>query len=164
VRRFLKFLHTAGAMVTAGGLAAFMFVLANGPAPDALPEYAAMRHSLAMLSKWLITPGMVVTVASGLLAMGVHYPFHNLGWVWLKALSGLLIFEATLASVDSPAREAAEWSRKASTGEIDAVALAGLVEDKWAAWWALLVLFAANVVLGIWRPRLTRRRTSRQLE
>lgn len=158
VKQLLKFLHTAGAIGVAGGLAAFMFVLANGPGPEAVAEYAALRHSLAMLAKWIITPSMVVTVASGLLAMGVHYPFHNLGWVWIKALSGLLIFEATLLSVDAPARAAAEWSKKAVAGDIDATALAGLVDDKWPAWWVLLALFTLNVVFGIWRPRLSRRR------
>jgi len=134
-----------------------MLVLANGPALHDLPEYAALRHSLAMLSKWLIMPAMALSLASGLLAMAVHYPFQNLGWVWIKALLGLLIFESTLGSIDAPAQAAAAWSRKALTGEIDAAALPGLVDDKWVAWWTLLVLFAANVALAIWRPRLGRK-------
>ena len=108
------------------------------------------------MSKWLILPSMLATLTSGLLAMAVHFPFQDKGWVWLKAILGLLVFEATLASIDGPAQRAATWSAAALSGEIDASALAGMIEDKWGAWWMLLVIFVANVVLGVWRPRFSR--------
>lgn len=88
--------------------------------------------------------------------MAVHFPFRNKGWVWLKALLGLLVFEASLASIDGPAQWAAVWSAAAVSGEIDAAALADLIDDKWGAWWMLLAIFAANVVPGVWRPGLMR--------
>lgn len=156
MRQIVKILHTTGSIGLAGGLAAFMMVLAAGPPHTELAEYAALRHSLAALSKWLILPSMLVTLTSGLLAIAVHFPFQDKGWVWLKALLGLLVFEASLASIDGPAQRAAAWSAAAVSGEIEAAALADLIDDKWGAWWMLLAIFAANVVLGVWRPRLMR--------
>lgn len=156
-RRLLKILHTLGSIGLAGGLAAFMIVLAWGPTPDALSEYAELRGSLAALSKWLILPSMVATLISGLLSMAVHFPFQDKGWVWVKAVSGLLVFEASLASVDGPAKAAAAASAAAVAGEIDAASLASVIDDKWGAWWMLLAIFVANVVLGVWRPRFIRR-------
>jgi hypothetical protein len=110
-----------------------------------------------MLSKWLILPSMVVTLISGLLAMAVHFPFQDKGWVWAKAVSGLLVFEASLASIDGPAKAAASVSAAAAAGLIEASALPGMIDDKWGAWWMLLAIFAANVILGVWRPRFIRR-------
>jgi hypothetical protein len=156
MRRILKVLHTLGAIGLAGGLAAFMLVLAAGPEPAAAGEYAALRRALATLSGWLILPSMVATLVSGLLAMAVHFPFQDRGWVWAKAVSGLLVFEATLASVDGPAKAAATHSASAVAGEIDSATLAGLIDDKWGAWWMLLAIFVTNVVLAIWRPRFIR--------
>ena len=157
LRRSLKLLHIFGAIGLAGGLAAYMLVLGAGPGPEAVPEHAALRQSLAMLSRWLIVPSLVAVILSGVLAMAVHHPFQDKGWVWAKLLSGLLIFESSLATIDGPARRAAEVAERARLGEIDAASMATLINDRWGAWWVLLTLFAANVVLGIWRPRFSRR-------
>lgn len=140
----------------AGGLAAFMIVLAAGPEPGAVSEYAALRESLALLSRVLILPSLVVTLTSGLLAMAVHFPFQNRGWVWIKAGLGLLVFEASLVHIDGPAKAAAAISARAQRGEIDPTALANLIQDRWGAWWVLLAIFAVNVILAIWRPRFSR--------
>jgi hypothetical protein len=106
-------------------------------------------------------PSMLVTLASGLLAMAVHHPFQNMLWVWLKALTGLLVFEAILASVDGPARRAATAARAALDGELNLSELEAAVHDHVVALWILLGLFALNVVLGVFRPRF-RKRLSRQ--
>lgn len=153
MRRLLKFLHTLSAIGLAGGLAAYMLVLSAAPEVSSLSEYAALRASLVPLSQWLVLPSMLVALVSGLLAMAAHTPYLNAPWVWVKALSGILIFEATLASVDAPVTAAAEASARAVAGELDGAALAGLIRDEWGAWWMLLALAAANVALGIWRPR-----------
>lgn len=153
MRRLLKFLHTMSAIGLTGGLAAYMMVLAYGPPVESLEAYAAMRESLAMVSKWLILPSMLIVVLSGLLAIAAHYPFAEAPWVWVKALAGILVFESTLMAIDGPAQRAAELSEKALGGEVDPSQLAGLVSDEWGAWWILLGLFTANVVLAIWRPR-----------
>lgn len=167
MRRFFKFLHTMSSFGLAGGLAAYMFVLATTPEISTLEAHASLRASLAMVSKWLLLPSMVVCVVSGLIAMAVHFPFHDKPWVWAKALSGILVFEATLASIDAPAQQAAAATARAVAGEIDPAALATLVRDEWAAWWTLLALSAANVALAIWRPRFSldnrkRRRAERE--
>ena len=93
----------------------------------------------------------------GILSMAVHHPFHNAGWVWAKLLVGFLILESCLATIDAPARDAAEAAARALTGEIDMRALALQVNDRWGAWWVLLTLFAANIAMAIWRPRFIRR-------
>ena len=154
----MKFCHTLGAVGLAGGLLAYMIVLGTGPDMTSLPEYASYRHSLAMVSRWLLLPSLIVVLLSGLLSMAVHFPFQNAWWVWIKAFSGILIFEATLANIDGPARRAAEASARAAAGEIDVATLATLVRDGWGAWWVLLALAAANVALAIWRPAFGTRR------
>jgi len=153
MRRLLKFLHTMSTIGITGGLAAYMLVLATAPPVESLEAYAAMRESLAMLSKWLILPSMLIVVLSGLLAIAAHFPFAEAPWVWAKALAGILVFEATLLAIDGPAQQAARLSEKALAGEIAPAELAGLVSDEWGAWWILLALFTANVILAIWRPR-----------
>ena len=153
MRRTMKFLHTASAIGLAGGMAAYIAVLIGAGEVTSLEAHAALRNGLALVSKWVILPSMLVVLVSGLLAIAVHYPFMEAPWVWVKALSGILIFEATLASVDAPAQRAAEAAQQALAGEIDASALAGLMRDEWGAWWMLLALAAANVALAIWRPK-----------
>jgi hypothetical protein len=157
MRKLLKFLHTTGAIAFTGGLGTFMLVLAAGPDIASVDAYAALRHSLEVVSAWIIVPSMGLVTVSGLLAMGVHFPFQNAPWVWIKALSGVLIFEATLASVDAPAERAATAAARAAAGEIDIAELTALVQDKWVAWWVLLALAAINVVFAIWRPRFGRK-------
>ena len=157
LRRILKLLHLFGSIGLAGGLGAYMIMLWAGPGPESVLEHAALRQSLAMLSKWLIVPSLLAVVLSGVLSMAVHHPFQDKGWVWAKLLSGLLIFESSLATIDGPARRAAEIAERARLGEIDAAIMAMLINDRWGAWWVLLALFAANVVLGVWRPRFSRR-------
>jgi hypothetical protein len=153
MRRLLKFLHTLSTIGFAGGLAAYMLVLTAAPDVESLSEYAALRASLVPVTKWLLMPSMLIVLVSGLLAMAATPGFINAPWVWVKALSGILVFEAGLSAIDGPIRAAAAASARAVAGEIDAATLAGLVRDEWGAWWALLGLAVANVALAIWRPR-----------
>jgi len=135
-----------------------MIMLGSGPEPSSIAEYVALREGLATLSKWLIVPSLAATLLTGILAMIAHFPFQDRGWVWAKAGSGLLAFEASLATIDGPARAAAAAGRRALSGDIDPQALAGMIDDSWGAWWVLLVIFSANVILGVWRPRFSRSR------
>lgn len=153
-KRLVKFMHTVTGLGLVGGLAAYMIVLWTGPEVDSLSAYAALRESLAKVSKWLLIPSMLGALVTGLLAMMLHYPFLEKPWVWLKALSGVLVFEASLGSIDAPAQAAARLSMKAVNGEIDALTLASQVRDEWIAWWILLGLAVANIALATWRPRL----------
>jgi hypothetical protein len=149
----MKFLHSVSAIGMAGGLAAYVIVLLTAPAGMSLGEHAALRTGLAGVSSWLIVPSMLVTIVTGLLAMTVHYPFMNQPWVWVKALTGLLIFEATLASIDAPAQQTAKALADAAGTGIGPAEVARLMRDEWSAWWILLGLSVANVALAIWRPK-----------
>lgn len=149
----LKFLHTLATVGMAGGIAAYLVVLVNAPDVTALTDYHRLRETIAHLCGWLIVPSMAVVLASGLLGMAIHRPFHDAPWVLIKALTGILIFEATLASIESPAKRALKATERAISGEIDTATLAGLVRDEWVALWVMLALVGLNVALGIWRPR-----------
>lgn len=159
-KRTVKFLHTVTGLGLVGGLAAYMLVLWAGPDVTSINEYAAMRQSLAAVSKWLIMPSMLGVIVSGLLAMALHYSYMESGWVWLKMVSGVLVFEASLGSVDGPAKAAVIFSQRAQAGEIDAVTLAASVHDEWGAYWILLGLAIANIALGTWRPKFRSRKRS----
>lgn len=155
-RKFIKILHTAGAIGLAGGLAAFMLMAYYGPEPAVSQSYADLRSGLEAVSAWLILPSMLFVLVSGVLSMAVHHPFQNAEWVWAKLLAGVLVFEATLASVDGPAAAAASAARDAVDGLISGEEMNLMVSDKWGAWWMLLALSLANVILAIWRPRMIR--------
>ena len=154
MKRVIKIFHSLAGIGFAGGLAAYMLVLTTTPEVAASADYAALRTALDAIASWMIMPSMLLVVTSGLLAMALHYPFHDAPWVWFKAATGLLIFDASLMSIDAPAERAAVAAARAVNGEIDAATLAGLVSDEWKAMWALLVLAAVNVILAIWRPRI----------
>lgn len=159
MRQFMKLLHTLGAIGLAGGLGTFMIVLAAGPEMSEIEAYSALRATLDRLASWVIVPSMGLVMTSGLMAMAVHYPFSEAPWVWIKALSGLPIFEATLNGVAATAEDAAIAAAMAAAGEISLAELAATVEDKWVAWWVLLGLNLANVVLAVFRPRFGRKAT-----
>ena len=154
----MKFLHTLSAIGLAGGLSAYMLALSAAPDISSVAEYSALRSSLANISTWLIVPSMVIVLASGLLSMAVHRPFHNALWAWTKAASGILIFEETLRAIDAPSQAAAKASARTLSGEIDVSALPSLIHDEWASWWVILALSAANIALAIWRPRFVKQR------
>ena len=158
MRKLLKLLHWAGAIAVLGGMVAIMLLTANAPDPSTdLAGYAAVRGSLAILANWVIVPGLGVALFSGLMAMAIHPPFHNAGWALTKALSGLVLFESSLATIVAPADEAALLTAQALAGEIDQATMFAGINDIWGAWWVLLVIAILNVVLGIWRPRFRRR-------
>lgn len=152
MRRLIKFVHTVSSIGLTGGLAAYMLILSFGPEIDSIDAYAALRHSLAQVSKWLLLPSMLISLVSGLLSLVAHHPFQNAAWVWLKALLSLLIFEATLASIDTPARDAARLASQAIEAGTVPATLAELATREWTAYWIILALCIANVALGIWRP------------
>ena len=157
-RKLVKIIHTVSAFAYAGGIAAYLFVLMAAPEPTGIQELVTLRTSLAFVAKWLIVPGMLVVLVSGLISMMVHTPFMEQGWVLLKALSGVLVFEATLASIEAPAQRAREAAERAAAGEFDLAELTGLIQDEWMALWVLLGLAIANTVLGVWRPRFRGKR------
>jgi hypothetical protein len=144
MRRLVKFLHTVSACGLVGALMGYMVVLAF--APQSTPQsYAEMRQTLGALSNYMLFPSLGVGLVSGIVAMMVHRPFQDLRWVWAKALLGFGMFEGTLAIVQARANSAAEEAQRVASGGGDAQALAGIIANEWAA---------AQIGLGIWRPRL----------
>jgi hypothetical protein len=156
-RRLLKFLHEIGAVGVLGTLAACVVLVATAPT-DSLAAYAALRQGIAALSKWLLVPSLLVVIVSGLLSMIATRVYMDVGWVWVKALLGVSMFKGTLITISASARRAAELSAQAAAGHGDPAALAVILRTEWGGLWVLIVVSLANIVLAVWRPRLSRLR------
>ena len=153
LRRTLKLLHTLGAAGFMGGMAAVLAVLvagaaSTGGAADATPAVAA----LARIAAWLVGPSMILTVTSGLLAMLANPAFYDVGWVWLKALTGILVLEGGL-HVLGPLQDEAKHAAAALARVPDPAVLTRLAAAEVGTLWVLLAVSAANVALAVWRPR-----------
>lgn len=156
MRRFIKILHEVGTVGMMGAIAASLILLvsARGTTPA---EYAAIRHGIDHLARWLLLPSLTLTLFSGLLAIALHHPFQDAGWVWIKALLGVSVLEGTLGGIVGPAREAAAVATKIAAGTADAAQLAPILRHEWGVLWVMLVLSLVNIVLAVWRPKLLRR-------
>jgi hypothetical protein len=96
-------------------------------------------------------------LVSGLLAIAAHQAFIDQTWVWVKAVTGVTIFEATLNTINSHAKAAAEFALLAAEGKGDAAGMAEAIRGEWATLWVLMGLGVFNVVIGVWRPRFKRK-------
>ena len=156
MRRLLKFLHTMGAVGLLGAMASLIIMSSVMPPKSSLGAYAAMRGAMGAVSTWLFLPSLGLSLIAGLLAIAVNRAFHNAGWAWVKLISGVLLFEGGLQGVQGPMKDEAEQSAAALAGHVDPATLAGSLGAERATLWVLLAVATANVVLGIWRPRLVR--------
>ncbi len=155
MRKFVKFLHTIASCGLVGALFGYIVVLMF--APQGTPQsYAEMRQTISAISSYILLPSLGVGLVSGLIAMMVHRPFQELRWVWAKAILGLSMFEATLAIIQAKANSAAEEATKIAAGTGDPQALATIIANEWMTLYVILALSAAQIGLGIWRPRLGR--------
>ncbi|WP_375457441.1 hypothetical protein [uncultured Methylobacterium sp.] len=157
MRRLLKFLHTMGAIGLMGAMAALLVLLSWAPPPAALAEYALIRGAMGTIATWIFFPSLGLTLIAGLLAIGLNRGYHDAGWAWLKAATGILVFESGFVGVLGPMQQEAEQSALAVAGRVDPATLAGSLGPERNTLWVLLAVATLNVVLGIWRPRLTRR-------
>jgi hypothetical protein len=157
MRHGLKFLHTIGAIGLMGAAACLLVLLYWVPPPAALAEYALIRGAMGTLATWIFFPSLALTLIAGLLAMAFDRGLHNAGWAWIKAATGILVFEAGFVGVIGPMQQQAERSAKALAGQIDPATLSASVSSEQGTLWVVLSVATANVVLGIWRPRLARR-------
>lgn len=152
-RQIVKILHTIAAGGLIGGLACHMFLLAAAP-QETPAAYADLRALIAALSNYILMPSLGLALVSGLLSMVVHTPFLDKGWVWLKALMGILMFKGVLLLVVAEANSAATAARTVANGEEATSLFTSTLYAEWAAIGVVMALSIANVVFGVWRPRL----------
>jgi hypothetical protein len=156
LRRAMKFMHTMGAIGQMGAMACLLVLLSFAPAPTSLSEYALMRGAMGGIATWIFLPSLGLILISGLLAMALSRAYHSAGWAWAKLLSGVLVFEWGFAAVQGPIQQEAELSARVLAHEVNPATLAASLDAEWKSLWVLLAVATANVILGIWRPRLTR--------
>jgi hypothetical protein len=152
----MKFMHTMGAIGLMGAMACLLVLSNFLPPPTSLPEYALMRAAMGGIAAWIFLPSLALTLIAGLLAMAVNRAYHSAGWALTKLLLGVLVFEWGFAAVQGPMQQEAELSARALANEIDPAMLAASVGAEWKSLWVMLAVATVNVILGIWRPRLTR--------
>ncbi len=140
-----------------GGLAALVVVVVLAPASAGTAGYLPLVGAMAKLAAWIVGPAMILTVISGLLAMAVNPAFYDLGWVWLKAATGILILEGGL-HVIGPIQEEARRGAEAIAVGPDPASVTRLFTAESNTLWVLLGVSAANIALGVWRPRLPKTR------
>lgn len=153
LRKTLKILHEIGSVGVLGSFAACLVLIAKVPTPT-LPAYAAMRQCVAAIAQWLLVPSLAIVLITGLLAIAATNAYKDAGWVWVKALLGISMFEGTLLTVAATARQAAELSAQAAAGQGDPMQLALLLHSEWNGLWLMLLLSVANIFLAVWRPKL----------
>lgn len=153
MKRFMKFSHTIGAIGMMGALACLLALLWFAPPPSSPEGYAAARAGMGAVAKWVFMPSLGLTLISGLLAIAISQPFHNAGWAWLKAATGILLFESGFVGVLGPMEREAARSAKIVAGET-VTALGPALSSERNVLLVLFLLSVANVVLGVWRPRL----------
>jgi hypothetical protein len=145
-----------GAIGLMGAMACLLVLLDFLPTPSSLSEYALMRAAMGGIATWIFLPSLGLTLIAGLLAIAVNRGYHNAGWAWAKLASGVLVFEWGFAAVQGPMQQEAELSARALAHEVDPVVLGATLDPEWKSLWVMLAIASANVILGIWRPRLTR--------
>ncbi len=153
MRKTLKILHTLAACGMIGGLLVYMLLLVEAR-QDTPEAYADLRWSISQLSDYVLMPSLAIVVVSGLLAMVVHRPYMDKRWAWVKAASGILMFKGVLTIVGAKANYAAGVAEKIANGEASREALDAALAYEWYALGAILALSVANVILGVWRPKL----------
>lgn len=159
MQRFVKFLHTIGAIGLMGAMACLLVMLGFTPAPTAqLAEYAVMRGAMGGIATWIFLPSMALTLVAGLLAMAANSGYQNAGWALVKLATSISIFEGGFVGVVGPMQEEAEHAASALAGQADIATLAQSLGAEQGTLWLLLVVATVNVVLGIWRPRFRRRK------
>jgi hypothetical protein len=146
--RLCKFLHLLGAIVFTGILLAGVALLTLAPPPVAGSWPVLLPLATAAVT-WLLVPGLLVTVVSGLLAIAAHRPFMEAPWVWLKGALGMLLTAIVLARLQPGLVEAARLAASGAAAPLEGVRASAAL--------ALIACLLA-IALGVWRPRLASQR------
>jgi hypothetical protein len=147
-----------GAIGMMGSMASLIALMMAAPPPSSLAGYALIHGAMSDIATWIFFPSLALTLIPGMLAIAVNRAFHNAGWAWAKLATGVLIFEGGLVYVEGPIREEATRSAEALAGRLNPATLTGSYGAEQSSMWALLLVATANVVLGVWRPKLTKLR------
>jgi hypothetical protein len=165
----MKFLHTMGAIGLMGAMACLVAMLIVTPAPATpggalaaqdVAGYLALRSAMGQIATWVLLPSLATTLVAGLLAMAVNPGFHNAGWALVKLATGILIFEWGFAGIVGPMQNEAELAAQVLAGQAQPSALGVSLGAEQGSLWVMLGIATLNVVLGVWRPRLKRRRAA----
>ena len=153
MRKTIKIAHSIASAGLIGGLASYMLLLVAFPV-ETTQSYADLRTAILAISNYVLLPSLAIGLITGILAMMVHAPFMDRGWVWVKAVLGILMFKGVLTIIYAKADHAARVSDQMARGEAGPDALANMLAGEW---WTLVIVMGislANIVLGVWRPRL----------
>ena len=145
-----------GAIGLMGAMASLLVLSSVCPPRTELAAYAAVRGAMGAISTWIFLPSLGLSLMAGLLAIAFNRAYHDAGWAWVKLGSGVLLFEGGLQFVQGPLQDEAGQSAAALAGHGDPATLAASLGTERATLWVLLAVATANVVLGVWRPRLLR--------
>jgi hypothetical protein len=151
-RKIVKIIHSLAACGMIGALMAYLVLLQYGP-QDTPSQYADMRKAISVLCDYMLVPAMGIALVSGFISMLAHKPYQQKGWVWVKVLTTIGIFESTMAVVQSKSTLGADVSAKIARGEATPSALFEL-DREWGAIAVVMTLAVANVLIAIWRPRI----------
>jgi uncharacterized membrane protein len=156
MRRLMKFLHTMGAIGLMGSMACLVVLIAYTSERPPGSSGALLRAAMGSIATWIFLPSLALTLVAGLLAIAVNRAFHNAGWAWVKLATGVLTFEWGFTAVLGPMQEQGELGTRALAGDVDVASLAGSMTAERNSLLILLAVATVNVVLGVWRPKLTR--------
>jgi hypothetical protein len=146
-----KTVHDIASIGFGGALAACLVInLTTNVAT--LGEFLAARQVFAAIAQYVLVPSMSVVALSGLIALAATRGYRDAGWAWLKALLGLNVFIATLM-VAGGASNHGEIAAAALVADL--VTLQQLLRSERITLWLLIALVVVNVILAVWRPKLT---------
>jgi hypothetical protein len=146
-----KTVHDVASIGFGGALAACLVInlTANLSAPV---EFLAARQIFGSIARYVLVPAMGVMAVSGLIALGATRAYRDSGWAWLKALLGLNVVVATLLVAGSAGNHG---EMVAAAQAADLATLHQMLRSERITLWLLVVLVVVNVVLAVWRPKLS---------
>jgi hypothetical protein len=149
LRLTAKAVHDIASIAFGGALAACLVInlIANR---SSTVEFAASRQLFAAVAQYVLIPSMAVVVVSGLVAMMGTRGYQDAGWAWVKAVLGISVFVATVRLVGISSNHT-----ELAAAATEPALLEALLRSERNMLWLLIALCVVNVVLAVWRPRLS---------